>query len=316
MIISKEMKAPYDQGFHLEETATITMFALLDGLIVLFAHPVKIIDLFVLNLCCIASVIFVRAIDLRIKRDWLTIFRDWFLFLLLIMIYMEHYTLIPQINPHDVDDLLIGADRFLLAGHDPSVLMERFTRPIFTEILQIIYASYYFLPTVLCFWLYVRGNKSAFHVSGSALLIGFYISYIGYYVSPALGPRFTIDHLQSIPLDGLFSFHFLRSTLDQMEGMTRDCYPSGHALISFLTVLLARRYLKPYAIIAFVWTILLLISAVYLRYHYVVDIIAGIALAVAVYGLVPAIERYIKKAESGQTPRAADAARPGDTVQA
>jgi membrane-associated phospholipid phosphatase len=303
------MKAPYDQVFHLEEIATISMFALLDALIILFAYPFKIMGLFVLNLCCITSVISIRAIDTRIERDWFTIFRDWLVLLLLIIMYMEHNTLIPQINPYDVDDLLIGADRFLFAGHDPTVLMERFTYPIFTEILQIMYASFYFLPAALCFLLYARGNKIAFHVSASAILIGFYISYIGYYLSPAIGPRFTLNHLQNITLEGLFTFHFLRSTLDQVEGIVRDCYPSGHALVSVLAVLLARRHFRPFAKIAFAWTILLLISTVYLRYHYFVDIIAGIVLAVTVYGFVPPIERYIKTAESSQGAPTADESR-------
>jgi len=270
------------------------MFALLDAFIILFASPFKIMGLFVLNLCCIASVISVRAIDTHIEKNWFTLFRDWLVLLLLIILYMEHSTLIPQINPYDVDDLLIGADRFLMAGHDPTVFMERFTCPILTEILQIMYASFYFLPAALCFLLYVRGNKIAFHVSASAILIGFYISYIGYYLFPAIGPRFTLNHVQSIPLDGLLTFHFLRSTLDQVGGIARDCFPSGHALVSVLTVLLAGRYYRPFAKIALAWTMLLLISTVYLRYHYFVDIIAGIALAVAVHALVLPIEKYIK----------------------
>lgn len=304
----------YDRGFHLEETATICMFALLDALIILFAHPLKVIDLFLLNLFFIASVVVVRAIDLCARKAWITIFRDWYPLALLIMIYMEHFTLIPLINPHDVDHLLIAWDRFLFAGHDPTVLMERFIRPVFTEILQIVYTSYYFLPAILCYRLYLRRDKSLFHASASALLIGFYVSYAGYYLFPAIGPRFTLYHLQSMPLEGLFSFHFLRNLLDQMEGVTRDCIPSGHAMISVLTVLLARRYLKPYAITALIWTILLVISTFYLRYHYIVDIIAGIALSFAVYGLVPVIERYLKKTGNSPSPHAADAAKPDDAA--
>ena len=306
LFFSEAMKAPYDQGFHLEEIATISMFALLDALVIFFACPFKVIGLLVLNLCCIASVISIRVIDTHMEREWFTIFRNWLVLVLLIIIYMEHSTLIPQINPYDVDDLLIGVDRFLFAGYDPTVLMERFTCPFFTEIFQIVYTSFYFLPAFTCFLLYVRGNKIEFHVSASAILIGFYISYIGYYLSPAIGPRFTLNHVQTIPLDGLLTFRFLRSTLDQVGGITRDCYPSGHALVSVLTVLLARRYYRPFAKIALAWTILLLISTVYLRYHYFVDIIAGIALAVAVHELVPPIERYIKTAESCQGAPIAD----------
>jgi hypothetical protein len=202
----------------------------------------------------------------------------------LIVIYLVNRTLIPIINPHDKDSLIMAADRFLFLGHDPTVLTERIMYPALSEILQISYASFYFLPLALCVILYfARETRDDFHVAGSTIFMGFYLSFIGYYFTPVLGPRFTMEHMQSIPLTGLWTFDFLRNLLAQAEGRMYDCLPSGHALVSLVTVLLSWRYAKKYFPIALVWAGLLLFSTVYLRYHYVTDLVVGISLGLAVY---------------------------------
>jgi membrane-associated phospholipid phosphatase len=293
------MKEAYDQRFHLEEIATILMLMLLDGLILMSPHRGKVTTFFLMNICLAAIIIMTRYTGRYIKSKRFTVCRDFYVVLLMFMIYMEHSTLIPLINPHDVDSLLIAIDRFIFAGADPTILMESLTYPVLTEILQIVYTSFYFLPLTLCVLLYAKGYKVSFHIAASTILIGFYISYVGYYIAPALGPRHSITDLQSFPLEGIFAYHYLRNILDMLEGITRDCYPSGHALISVLTVFLAGKYYKSFVSTALVWTVLLLISAVYLRYHYVTDIIAGVLLAAAVYGLVPAVGRYIENTGRG-----------------
>lgn len=119
--------------------------------------------------------------------------------------------------------------------------------------------------------------------------MGFYLSYIGYYLLPAIGPRFTLNHLQSFPLTGVLIFNFLRNSLNIAEGIMRDCCPSGHALVSLLAILLARRYLRAFFPAATLWGALIIFSTVYLRYHYVTDIIAGIILGLVVYAYGPGL---------------------------
>jgi len=189
-----------------------------------------------------------------------------------------------------MDSLIMAADRVLFLGHDPTVLMERIMYPALSEILQVSYASFYFLPLSLCVILYfLRENRDDFHIAASTIFMGFYLSYIGYYLTPVLGPRFTMEHLQSVSLSGLWTFDFLRNLLAQAEGKMYDCMPSGHALVSLLTVLLSWRYAKKYFPVALVWTVLLIFSTVYLRYHYVTDLVAGMALGVLVFRFGPGL---------------------------
>jgi membrane-associated phospholipid phosphatase len=75
----------------------------------------------------------------------------------------------------------------------------------------------------------------------------------------------------------------LQYAIAQTEGVMRDCCPSGHALVSILTVLLAWRSARGFFPVASLWAALIIFSTVYLRYHYVTDLIIGISLGFSVY---------------------------------
>ena len=267
----------------LEERLTIATAALLDILILVFMRLVQAGEIFTLNVFIIICILVVSMINRILPDDRLRFFRDWYVLAFLIIIYLENRRLIPLINPHDLDTILIAIDRFIFLGNDPTILLEKFTYPLLTEILQIAYASFYFLPFTLCLILYIKKPRLAFHINASVIFMGFYISYLGYYITPVIGPRFTLNHLQSLPLTGVFSFDFIRNTIVRTEGIMRDCCPSGHAMISLLTVLLAWRYMRAFFTIAVVWAFLIIFSTVYLRYHYVTDLIVGMALGLVVY---------------------------------
>ncbi len=275
----------------LEERITIAAAATLDTLIPVFVQPVPAWDLFCLNLLIIGIILGISTFHKFFHQTWVQLFRDWYVPVFLFVIFLENRRLIPLVNPHDLDPAFIGIDRFICLGHDPTVLLERITFPFLSEILQISYASFYLLPFMLCVIVYLKRPRIEFHATASMVLAGFYLSYLGYYFTPVIGPRFTLDHLQTIPLQGVFLFDTLREALAQAEGRMRDCCPSGHALISLLTVLLAGRYARSYFPVFCVWALLVLFSTVYLRYHYVLDIIIGAGLGLVIYcfgqGLFP-----------------------------
>lgn len=96
---------------------------------------------------------------------------------------------------------------------------------------------------------------------------------------PAIGPRFTMEHLHNSALEGLFITAPLQDLLNRLEGVKRDAFPSGHTAITLLVVYLAWRFEKRLFVVFLPVAGALLFSTVYLRYHYVVDVIAGLALA-------------------------------------
>lgn len=182
------------------------------------------------------------------------------------------------INPRDIDPLLIKLDYLLFNGH-PTVMLESIMTPLLTDILQAAYSSYYFLPISLGIALKMKGDDKAFDRSLFLIMLCFYLSYIGYMLMPAIGPRFTMDHLQNRALEGLFITAPLQELLNRLEGVKRDAFPSGHTAITLLVVYLAWRFEKRLFVLFLPVAGALIFSTVYCRYHYVVDVIAGIALS-------------------------------------
>jgi len=186
--------------------------------------------------------------------------------------------LVHFINPRDIDPLLIKLDYMIFNGY-PTVMLESIMTPLLTDILQTAYSSYYFLPVTLGIVLHKRGNDKAFDESLFLIMLCFYLSYLGYMLMPALGPRFTMNHLQNRDLQGFAITAPLQEFLNRLEGVKRDAFPSGHTGIALTVCYLAWRFEKRLFAVFLPITLALIASTVYCRYHYVVDVIGGVALA-------------------------------------
>ena len=220
--------------------------------------------------------------------------RGWYPVLLIPITYKELSYLIPLIHPHDFDAALAAIDHRFLGVH-PTVWLERFTWPLLTEVLQLIYSSYYFLPIILGIVLWRSRRFEEFHFWVFIVLLGFYLSYLGYIAVPVIGPRFLpeIVQAQTKPLTGVWLFQPVREMLDRAEGITRDCFPSGHTELTLLVLYYSHRFHRK----TFYWLLPIgtgiIISTVYLRYHYVIDVLAGAIFAFAILMMAKPLYRAL-----------------------
>lgn len=215
-------------------------------------------------------------------------FRRWNLIFFILINFSELHYLIHSVRPNDLDRILIKLD-FILFGIHPTLWLERITFPVLTEYFQLTYITFYFLPIILALLLIKQKRTSEVNFFLFAMSIGFYLSYLGYFMVPAIGPRFTLNHLQSFSLQGLWFTIPIRLTLNTLENIQRDCFPSGHTEMTVLTMYYAFKYHKKYFYLLLIVGTSLIFSTVYLRYHYVVDVIAGILLALLVIFIAPRI---------------------------
>jgi membrane-associated phospholipid phosphatase len=118
------------------------------------------------------------------------------------------------------------------------------------------------------------------------------LSFIGYILFPAIGPRSTMTHLYTVPLEGSFITDFVRDTLNALEHNKRDCMPSGHTQIVLIVLYLAHRFEKRIFYLFLPIVCFLILSTVYLRYHYVIDLFAGTLFAIACMIFGPRLYRY------------------------
>ncbi len=228
----------------------------------------------------------------RSKGQWVEFLHAFSPILYVILIYESLGDLIHYLRP-DVDPILIRWD-LLIFGTHPTIWMERWIAPWLTDLMSFFYGSYYFLPVVFVLFLYLKKRGVEFDESVFVLTFGYYLSFVGYILFPAIGPRFTLTHLQSVPLEGSFLTDFVRDILNSLEHNKRDCMPSGHTQIALMALYLAYRYERVLFYIYLPIICGLILSTVYLRYHYVVDLIAGMFTALGCLLIAPRIYTYWK----------------------
>ena len=209
----------------------------------------------------------------------LAIARSWYPLILIPLTYKELGYLIPLIHAHDFDRELALIDHRILGG-DPVLWLDRMNYPIVTLIMQASYLTYYVTPIVLAIALWRAKRFRDYQFLLFVILLGLYVSYLGYIAVPAIGPRFFLSPGEVKPFGGP-GVAVVRAFLDRFEGITRDCFPSGHTELTLLVLFCAYRLHKKLFHILLPVGLALIVSTVYLRYHYVIDVIAGAAIAAA-----------------------------------
>ena len=90
--------------------------------------------------------------------------------------------------------------------------LTHFAHPVLTEVLQVAYTIFYLLFLAAGLELYRRKDRAVFHFYMFTCVYGFYLSYLGYFTLPAVGPRFTLHDFGMLDqeLPGLWLTPYLR----------------------------------------------------------------------------------------------------------
>jgi membrane-associated phospholipid phosphatase len=212
----------------------------------------------------------------------------WYIAPLILITFKELYFLIKPIRVYDYDYLLIAADRWLFGG-DPTHFLHNFANPVLTEILQIVYSSFYLLPVILGLALLRKKKFLATEYAVFSVVYGFYLSYLGYFALPGIGPRFTLHNFDTINIElpGLWLTNYIRDflnagesipagTLNPAEVVQRDIFPSGHTMITLIVIYLSIKLKSRSRFFLVPVGSLLVFSTVYLWYHYFIDLVGGL----------------------------------------
>lgn len=259
--------------------------------LVFHARVEQWLTLVIVNIAVIALVALLAWGAETKKNRLLTGLHRWYCYFIILFIFKEIYLMIRPIHPVDYDQLFISIDRMMF-GVNPTEWMAQFANPILTEILQVAYFSYYILFIVLGVELYRRYTIDDFDKAAFLIVYGFYLSYLGYFALPGVGPRFTLHNFSLIGLElpGIFLTDYLRAIINAgesipqshpnpIEVVQRDVFPSGHTQLTIIVMTLGFRHRLKARWFLLSCGSLLVVATVYLRYHYVIDLIAGALLA-------------------------------------
>src|SRR5271157_3053700 len=232
--------------------------------------------------------------DLReFVRPYWEIVRDWFPFLVILMMYYSLWgDATHLLVTHDRDAQLIAMDQKLF-GFRASVAIQRIVSPPLTAWMQFAYAFHLWnIPLVACF-VYLRRPRQRFREMMSGLIAITFFGLLGYLLVPAIGPMFTLRDAYTVPLAQPLAVFNQQINFMDMARIRRDCFPSLHVGISFVVWLYAWRNSKRLALILAPLILSLWVSTVYLRYHYLTDCVAGFILALLCFWLANELSRRL-----------------------
>ncbi len=218
--------------------------------------------------------------------------RDWLPVAVVVALYLALQPVIEALNPERWDAALAAADARWLAALGEA-WFGLLGRPAWlTDLLYGAYASFYLLPVSVAGAARRWRGPAAFERVVLALLLCFYLSYAGYFLWPALGPR-VARAAEATALGGGALSGLVRDFLASAEATTLDAFPSGHTAVSLLSAALGTRLFPRAAPWLWGWAGLVVAATVYVRVHYVVDVLAGVALAVLVWLAAPWVGRVL-----------------------
>jgi membrane-associated phospholipid phosphatase len=184
---------------------------------------------------------------------------------------------------HQWQDVYLLRFEAWLFSVPPTVWLGQFATPWLTELLEFGYFSYYLLMIIVGGALYRIGNRLAFARLMSASVLAYVICYMMFIAIPMEGPRHTLRALHTVELTG-GPFHWAVSTLQSNAGVHGNAFPSAHVANALVCLIMALVYVRSLGLALIPPIFLLCVGAIYDRYHYFSDVIAG-----AMLGLVVAL---------------------------
>jgi membrane-associated phospholipid phosphatase len=212
------------------------------------------------------------------------VMRDWYPQAVFLFCFEELGALAHLIRSGWCDPWMMAFDRWV-TGVNPTVWLQRFVSPMLTDFMQMAYLTYFFFLTILGFVLYVWGADSSGYNSPDrkafwAVMTSSMAAYVlGYTISlfvPVESPHLFLASMQLTPLRG-GPFTWLSDLIEHYGRVHGGAFPSEHVVGSFVALLGAWKYRRGLFWIFLPFFLCMCVSTIYVRNHYIADVLAGIA---------------------------------------
>jgi membrane-associated phospholipid phosphatase len=218
-----------------------------------------------------------------------SVVRDLFPVPVLVAVFSLLQPLIEAVNPARWDSCFAAFDERHLAGL-VAAWRGFLGRPAaFTDAVYLAYVSYYLLPVTVAVVVRLRARE-AYERTAFAIVLVFYLSYLGYFLFPTSGPRLSPDAEAALLGGGAVS-GAVRAFLHAAEATKLDAFPSGHTAASLVAAVAGARVFPRATPVLLAWALAVVFATVYIHVHYAVDILAGVLLAAGTLVAAPALSR-------------------------
>jgi hypothetical protein len=193
--------------------------------------------------------------------------------------FQQMRTAVPALREHRADAALEVIDTWLI-GKTPSLILHGWMQPWISDVMSACYFLYLPYVALSMFWyLFSKLNVAQRFFAGLFSIYG--IGFLGYLAIPAAGPYLAMASRFPKPIEGGW-LTAVNSALISAGSNGIDVFPSLHCAVSCYILFFDRRF-KPWRYrLCLLPCVVLWMSTVYLRYHYLIDLISGFLLAAVI----------------------------------
>lgn len=195
--------------------------------------------------------------------------------------YVQLRGILPAITQKALDADIYAFD-LRVFHYEPSLAWDKWVSPATVEWFAFFYGLYFLIIAIhIAPFLLFADDSPLFRAYSNGVFVVFLTAHVVYALVPGFGPyaHFTFEH-------ALTGGRFWKLVLDTVHdgGALKDIFPSLHTAAPsfFLFFAIANRKTVPFR---YTWPVMafvvsqIVIATMFLRWHYLVDILAGLALA-------------------------------------
>jgi membrane-associated phospholipid phosphatase len=168
---------------------------------------------------------------------------------------------------------------------------------LITELFFFGYFTYFVLMAGPFWLLLLRGQREKAERGIAYICTAFYLMYLFYLFFPVMGPKYYFPELRAMwytNFDGYIFTNIMKGVFARMN-LSGAAFPSSHAAITVLSLAITFRFWRKLSFVLAPFTVLLLVSTVYIYAHYAVDTVAGALLGVVFFFVIPPLVRMLEK---------------------
>jgi membrane-associated phospholipid phosphatase len=211
----------------------------------------------------------------RSRNSVLRFVRHWYPLPLYIFFFEELGRLVHAVFPGWFDSWLIRFD-YNLTGVHPSVWLAQFASPARNDFIQFAYMTYFLYLVILPAILYAQRERRAFWTVMASTAVANYSIYVIAVLFPIESPYYSLAALETQKLAGGYCTAVI-NLIERFGRVHGAAFPSAHVAGSMVAMLASWRYRRWLFWVCLPFSASMCVATVYGRYHYVADVLAGLA---------------------------------------
>lgn len=170
-------------------------------------------------------------------------------------------------------------------GVQLTVFLSGLSTGLLTDYFSFIYMAYPFLIIFCPIYLWFKSERGLFRRYVVTMVLASCIAFVFFMVLPAKSPQYVLEF--ESPVSGGFLTRHFQDTMSAIRSSGNDCclFPSLHVALSSIPWLYIRRAQPKLDIVFGFLAVSEWVSTVYLRRHFGVDVLGGLALCIFCYWL-------------------------------